>query len=81
MNYGSACPCYLQSNWLIENKIIKCLLKRWGGSDSSSYLTLLNYRMASVEYGLSSADILFSSKLKTGLSGLLAVDVRVSGYL
>lgn len=51
-----------------------------GGSDSDPYLTLLNYRMTSVEYGLSSADILFNRKLKTGLSGLLEADVRVSEY-
>lgn len=81
MNYGTACPHYPQRNWLMENKIIKCLLKRWGGLDSYPYLTLLNYQMASVEYGLSSTDILFNRKLKTGLSGLLEADVRVSGYL
>lgn len=81
MNYGTACPCYPQCNWLMENKIIKCLLKRWGGLDSYPYLTLLNYQMASVEYGLSSTDILFNRKLKTGLSRLLGADVRVSGYL
>lgn len=49
--------------------------------DSDRYLMLLNYRMTSVERGLSSADILFNRKLKTGLSGLLEVYVRVSGYL
>lgn len=81
MNYCTAYPHYAQSNWLMENKIIKCLLKRCWGSGSDPYLTLLNYRMASVEYGLSSDDILFNRKLKTGLSGLLEVDVRVSGYL
>lgn len=79
MNYGTAYPHYPQSNWLMENKIIKCLLKRWWGSDSDPYLTLLNYRMTSVEYGLSSADILFNRKLKTGLSVLLEVNIRVSG--
>lgn len=48
------------------------------GSDPDPYLMLLNYQMTSLERGLSSADILFN---RIGLSGLLEVYVRVSGYL
>lgn len=36
-------------------------------SDSDPYLMLLNYQMTSMECGLSSADILFNRKLKTGV--------------